>query len=409
MQHLSHQLRPAFFQGSVAICLLLATGCHSVISMRDALREGVETAAAMTQLATLGDLEPHAADRGPGDIAEYEGDGSDTEADPTAADLADSLNEDPAAVAAAIEAAISDLADADALDTASKAALIETLQVTPQADWPVVIHEFTATLAVLREADDSDAAPATKPPAIAPVAAVAVASPAEPAADEPEVAAVVRSPSGQPLETSVPSEPVPQTDDALTGVNPPPPAGEAAQPTALPPEDVTEASLAPPESAAASLDTGESAAPKAAVSAPTPAVPRNQLTIKHPSLARQVRGWGLVDPIEPADLRPGAEVIAYFELTGISSQPTEKGVTTSIDTTLRLEDERGSRLHTWSFPPLTETCSSPRRDYFARYVLDLPGDLSAGRHRLVLAVTDLQAGCTAETSIPLPVAAATVD
>ena len=71
----------------LVVAAALSAGCSSVISMRDALRESVEQAAAMTQLATLGDLEPHAAESGSTDVASYDTKGTDTP--PTAADLAE--------------------------------------------------------------------------------------------------------------------------------------------------------------------------------------------------------------------------------------------------------------------------------------------------------------------------------
>jgi len=90
----------------------------------------------------------------------------------------------------------------------------------------------------------------------------------------------------------------------------------------------------------------------------------------------------------------------------LQATETVHGVSTSIDTRLQLDDATGKRLHSWSFPSLTETCAARRRDYFARFFLDLPADLPAGDHQLVLSVTDLQTATTAETSIPLSVAAA---
>lgn len=372
----------------VAVAVLSA-GCSSVISMRDALRESVEQAAAMTQLATLGDLEPHASEMGPTDVASYDREGVADE--PTVAELADSLTDDPAAVAAAIEQAISDLAEADSLDTASKAALIETLQLTPQADWPVVIEEFTATLTALRAA--APAATEETPELAEPTTVAAVTEPAvidepdeqpatEPAAP-PEVATAETSPAG----ASTPAAPAATNDQPAEATAPANPA-------------VTVSAEAPEKASAdATADASQSA------TTPAESTPASGLSIDRPCLARQVRGWGQVDRFDPADLHPGGEVIAYFELSGLQSRPTAAGVTTSIDTTLRLEDGQGNRLAGWSFPPVTETCTAQRRDYFARYLLDLPADLPAGEHRLILAVTDLQAGSTAETSIALPVTA----
>lgn len=389
MQPATHPSPIELLRALLVAGAVLTTGCSSVISMRDALREGVEQAAAMTQLATLGDLEPHAAERGPTDVASYVDEGDQD--NPTAADLAESLTDDPAAVAAAIEIAIGELSEADSLDTASKAALIETLQLTPQADWPVVIEEFTATLTALRAVD-----------AVVPPEPVETATRApDPAMTEPAVPepVVLAEPEEQP-----PAEPAAAAKATMaevsTSADPPALHEQNAEASAPTQPAVPDADHAPAEaSAAVTIDSSEPTA--------IPAEPASNpgLSIERPCLARQVRGWGQVDRFDPADLHPGSEVIAYFELSGITSTPTPDGVTTSIDTTLRLEDARGNRLHSWSFPPVTETCAAQRHDYFARYLLDLPADLPTGEHRLVLSVADLQAGSTAEASIVLPVTA----
>ncbi len=358
----------------------------------------------MTQLATLGDLEPHASEMGPTDIASYDRSGEADE--PTTAALADSLTDDPAAVAAAIERAISDLAEADSLDTASKAALIETLQLTPQADWPVVIEEFTATLTALRAAapvTTEETAQLADPTTVAAVTEPSVIDePAEPPATEPAATPEMTTPEAAAPE-AVAAEAVAPEAVAPEASTPAAPASINDQPAEAP----ASADPAVTASAEAPEEASADAAAAATQSATTPAesTPASGLSIDRPCLARQVRGWGQVDPFDPTDLQPGREVIAYFELSGLQSRTTADGVTTSIDTTLRLEDGQGNRLAGWSFPPVTETCAARRRDYFARYLLDLPADLPAGEHRLILAVTDLQAGSTAEASIALPVSA----
>ena len=378
----------------LVVAAALSAGCSSVISMRDALRESVEQAAAMTQLATLGDLGPHAAEMGPTDVASYAAEGD--QGNPTAADLAESLTDDPAAVAAAIEIAISELSQADSLDAASKAALIETLQLTPQADWPVVIEEFTATLTALRSVDAVIPSEPVEAAARSPAPAMTEPAVPEPAVPEPVVLA---EPEQQP-----PAEPAAAAEATTADVSAPvgPSSGneQTADASATPHPAVPEAEHAPKRSSAAAAS--DSAEP---VTIPAEQTPNPGLSIERPCLARQVRGWGQVDRFDSADLHPGSEVIAYFELSGITSTPTPDGVTTSIDTTLRLEDAQGNRLHSWSFPPVTETCTAQRRDYFARYLLDLPADLPTGEHRLVLSVADLQAGSTAEAAIAMPITA----
>jgi hypothetical protein len=390
----------------VAVAILSA-GCSSVISMRDALREGVEQAAAMTQLAGLGDVEHHAAGSNSTDRADYGSGDASSLTEPTASDLAESLNDDPAAVAAAIETAINELAGAESLDAASKAALIETLQLTPQADWPIVIQEFTATLTILRDT----AAARTDMSLDEPALEIS-------GSDEPSKQDQAQQPSAEraaalaenKLAASEPAEPlgVPTanataTDAAEIDANAAsqvqdapvksdlPPAAEQTAPVSSVTEPPLPAEPAPAESVSSTTTEQSEAQP---------------LSIERPCLAREVRGWGQVEPFESTALNAGSEVIVYFELSGLQAAETVHGVSTSIDTRLQLEDATGKRLHSWSFPSLTETCAARRRDYFARFFLDLPADLPAGDHQLVLTVTDLQTATTAQASIPLSVAAA---
>jgi hypothetical protein len=91
-------------------------------------------------------------------------------------------------------------------------------------------------------------------------------------------------------------------------------------------------------------------------------------------------------------------------LTGLTGTPSATGIITQVATSLRLEDPQGNELHKWSFPPITEICATQRHDYFARYLVDLPADLSPGSHQFVLTVTDQQAKMTAEQIVPLAIA-----
>ena len=128
------------------------------------------------------------------------------------------------------------------------------------------------------------------------------------------------------------------------------------------------------------------------------------LTIHRPCIAQKVLGWGMVEAFPQNELCAGSEVIVYFELTGIESHKSNEGFETSVETALRLDDAAGQRLHSWSFPPLVEVCASVRRDYFARFFVELPSNLPPGDHQLILTVTDSHAGTTAETMLPFAIA-----
>ena len=387
--------------------VLLSAGCSSVISMRDALREGVEQAAAMTQLAGLGDVEHDVAGANSTERADYGSGDASSIIEPTASDLADSLNDDPAAVAAAIETAIDELTEAESLDAASKAALIETLQLTPQADWPIVIQEFTATLTILR-----DTAATRTDMSLGELAPEASGSDEASGQDQAQQPSAERATAlaDNNLAASEPAEPLQAPTGEATDMDPAEIDADAAshvQDTPVQPDMQPAAVQTPPVSSVAEATLPAKPAPAQQVNSTTAEQSVAQaLSIERPCLAREVRGWGQVEPFETTALNAGSEVIVYFELSGLQATETVHGVSTSIDTRLQLDDATGKRLHSWSFPSLTETCAARRRDYFARFFLDLPADLPAGDHQLVLSVTDLQTATTAETSIPLSVAAA---
>ena len=387
--------------------VLLSAGCSSVISMRDALREGVEQAAAMTQLAGLGDVEHRVAGANSTERADYGSGDASSVSEPTASDLADSLNDDPAAVAAAIETAIDELTEAESLDAASKAALIETLQLTPQADWPIVIQEFTATLTILR-----DTAATRTDMSLGELAPEASGSDEASGQDQTQQPSAERATAlaDNNLAASEPAEPLQAPTGEAIDMDPAEIDTDAAshvQDTPVQPDMQPAAVQTPPVSSVAEATLPAKPAPAQQVNSTTAEQSVAQaLSIERPCLAREVRGWGQVEPFETTALNAGSEVIVYFELSGLQATETVHGVSTSIDTRLQLDDATGKRLHSWSFPSLTETCAARRRDYFARFFLDLPADLPAGDHQLVLSVTDLQTATTAETSIPLSVAAA---
>ena len=322
-------------------CLAGSGGCTSVISSAY-LRD-----AWLDAVEHASEPAPDAADEaGPTRAArgDRESDALGRDAvGPTDASVAEALA--PATLDEAAAEADRRLARSGGLSDAARGALESTLRSTPRQDWPVVIEEFTAALAAAHLAS-----PATSPATDAP--------PPTPPASQPE----------QP-------EQVPARDDpARDAVDPMPPLPPATPATAGP----------------------------AAPSVPERVPP--DLRVQNACFASRVRGWGVVDRFETARFQPGQEVIVYFELDQVGSRPSADGHTTRIDTALRILGDDGRRLHEWTFEPLEETCGSPRRDYFARYLVALPESLPAGPCRLELVVADTVAGRTARTTLPLEIA-----
>ena len=133
----------------------ITTGCSSAITMREALRDSIEQAAAVSQLTVLSDVEANTSTKIPSDEAATASYAPETPDSPTYIDEGEFGMHESHDISLDIETAVSALSAKNSLDTASKAALVETLEMTPQADWPVVIEEFTATLNTLRTTEGS--------------------------------------------------------------------------------------------------------------------------------------------------------------------------------------------------------------------------------------------------------------
>jgi len=263
-----------------------------------------------------------------------------------------------AARAAAVEQAVDRLAAIGRVDPETEAALVELLQRTDQEDWPTVVEEFVAAL--------------TASPRV-------VAAPGHGAAPGDGVA-LPSSPTSSEAAASV-----------QTVTSPPPAAPEP--PDLVATESTTSSASRADEPDAAPLDPDTAASTGPAVA------------VQNACFATRVQAWGVVERFAADRFRPGQELIVYFELDNLSVDRTPAGHTTCIDTGLVLTTADGGRLHAWTFEPIRETCPARRRDYFARYVVQIPGTVPAGPCRLEIAVTDTLAGGTATTVLPLEIVA----
>jgi len=285
---------------------------------------------------------------------------------------------------AAIERAIDSLATAGTVDAETEAALITLLQGTDQEDWPTVVDEFVAALAAMPHV-------AAKPaPLVDVVPVTAAVPPPEETARDPFPAASVAPTAPEPPDLTATHAPPtnPGTPDAAAPLESGP---NAVETTAL---GAAAADLARPEGSADDGSVPEGSADD--VSLP-------DVSVNNACFATRVQAWGAVDRFTADRFRPGQEVIVYFELENLSVDRTPAGHTTCIDTDLVLVAADGRRIHDWSFEPIQETCPARRRDYFARYVVRIPGSAPAGSCRLEIAVTDTLAGRTATTTLPLEI------
>ena len=343
--------------------------------LRDAWLDAVEHAAETRAAAKA---ENAAATEGGDPVGAAAGDASmDGVAGATDEDPAGGVRGRFATLDEALTHADLQLAASGGLSAAARDTLTTMLQTVPRQDWPVVVEEFTATLA-----------------AAVPVVPEAVREP---------VIAPSRMPGNglanelsNELSNKPANEPANEPVGTLVDTSAPLPAPDPPLPPVQPSATV----------AAAAATSGPSAAADAAAttpaSRPAPEPPAAaSLALNNACFATRVRGWGAVDRFEHSRFAAGQEVIVYFEIDHLVARESAEGHTTRVDTRLRLVDAEGRRLHEWTFEPLEETCRGRRRDYFARYVLGLPDPAPAGPCRLEISVTDAVGGSTAQAKLPL--------
>ncbi|MBT7728873.1 MAG: hypothetical protein HN703_08330, partial [Planctomycetaceae bacterium] len=134
----------------LTVSIGLTTGCSSAISMREAIRDSIEQAARVSQLTVISDIETNSSDETLFDEAATASYAPESLSTPEYIDEDQFDHRESEDVSLDIETAVSTLSETGVLDAASKAALVETLEMTPEADWPIVIEEFTTTLNTLR-------------------------------------------------------------------------------------------------------------------------------------------------------------------------------------------------------------------------------------------------------------------
>jgi hypothetical protein len=280
---------------------------------------------------------------------------------------------EPMSLDEAVERAVKRLSEMGEIDAATQATLLSMLESTKPEDWPAAIDAFAAALEANRPArpvlpaeSRSQVIPVVHQDADASAESTAIATADAGAATEPETPAQPAAPARLVIEPAASS--LESTAEALSVEAP-----------------VIDRPPAPPQ------DTSADVTPSAS------------LEVRNSCFVSRVRGWGEVDRFPDQAFRPGQDLIVYFELENLAAQVTPEGHSTSIDTLLRLVSADGVELGRWSFPPVEETCRSPRRDYFARYLIRLPDDCPAGPGRMEISVSDRTAGASARSQLAVDV------
>ncbi len=122
-------------------------------------------------------------------------------------------------------------------------------------------------------------------------------------------------------------------------------------------------------------------------------------------LCRRVLGFGSFEPLPSERVKVGQQLLLYCELTGIQYEQRGTDFVSRISSRVEVKPADGGAV-LWSreLGDAQDSCRRRRRDYYVNYRIDLPRTLGPGKYRLRLLQTDLVAGSSTSSDIPIEVA-----
>ncbi|HEY2826105.1 MAG TPA: hypothetical protein VGJ04_00775 [Pirellulales bacterium] len=134
--------------------------------------------------------------------------------------------------------------------------------------------------------------------------------------------------------------------------------------------------------------------------------PSPPLVVHNPAFCTEVLSYGMFKPFPKYEFKPGQEVVLYAEVENFASQSTDKGFYTSLKSRYQIVDSRAVRVAEQQYAVTEEWCKNPRRDYFVRYFMYMPGRIPSGNYTLQLTIEDTLGKQVAQSSIPFAIAGA---
>ena len=143
----------------------------------------------------------------------------------------------------------------------------------------------------------------------------------------------------------------------------------------------------------------------AAIVAPTnPPEKPAPLAISELRLCRRVFGFGSFEPLADESVKVGQHLLVYCELTGLQYESRDAAFVSRISSRVEVRPALGGTvLWEQELGTAEDLCRRQRRDNYVNYRVDLPKTLGPGSYRLTLLQTDLVAGNSTKTEIPLEI------
>ncbi len=121
--------------------------------------------------------------------------------------------------------------------------------------------------------------------------------------------------------------------------------------------------------------------------------------IKNPAFCLGVQSYGVLERFKTDEFRPQQSVLLYAEIEDFKSRSTPEGYHTSLQGSYEIYDGRGQRVFDERLPLVEDTCQNRRRDFFVRYIIQLPERIYNGAHTLQLRIEDTHSGKFATASL----------
>ena len=125
------------------------------------------------------------------------------------------------------------------------------------------------------------------------------------------------------------------------------------------------------------------------------------LEIDRLQFAREISGFGMIEPAPAESLRPGAQVLLYVEVRNFLSKEVEGRFETNLASLISIESLDGTIAAPIEFKDVVDRCQTKRTDFFCHYTFLLPEKSPAGRYILRLTLKDLFSGETTEKTLEL--------
>lgn len=127
------------------------------------------------------------------------------------------------------------------------------------------------------------------------------------------------------------------------------------------------------------------------------------LQIRNLNFVQSVDGYGVYEPVDVREFRPGDPVTLYAEVENLRSESAPEGYHASLSTSYEVVDASGQRVDGRQFPDVQDTCRNPRRDFHMQYGVSLPTRIYPGEYQLRLTITDQLSHKIGQASVPFTI------